>query len=538
MAAREFHGIIHNTWDSPLVEVMSDCDSGEWQDPWHPYEVPGAGRIESQQSGEWRSESDGFMTGTSGVARWAVRVLEISEGVEHFEFVQVNWSIPFNQVLSRPNITCAVFRNDPDEKDNFIRPDPRLPILELVPWRRTAEGLALPTGEDSENLPAVAQGGTILATFFIPNFETLEHAIVPFTLRRRQTDKSQSALPEAPPHTKGVIYAVTPMVEATLPIGIGDGMGGHPASGGDLMWARHLGRANGSFKWEGPKQVGTGWMGFEHVFSGGDGIIYAVDPTVEARDHATWGTTPASGGNLWWYRHVGWEDGSFKWEGPKKVGTGWGGFKHIFSGGDGLIYAVTPIVEARLPIGIGEAMGGRPASGGDLMWYRHVGREDGSFKWEGAKKVGTGWGGFKHIFSGGDGRIYAITPSVEARLPIGIGEGMGGRQASGGDLMWYRHVGREDGSFKWEGPKRVGTGWGDLAQVFSSGEGFIYAVTPIVEATLPIGIGEGMGGHPAFGGDLMWARHLGRDDGSFKWESALKKVGTGWGKLTEVFSGD
>jgi hypothetical protein len=530
MAAREFHGIIYNTWDNSLYRVADDCDSGQWQDPWYPSEIPGAGKIDPQQSGEWRSESDGFMTGTSGWARWGVSVLEISEGVEHFEYVQVNWSIPFNQVLSDVNITCVVSRNDPDSKDNFTRPDPRPPILALIPWHRTADGtLALPTGEDDRALGLTQQAGTIFATFFLPNFVTVEHAIVPFTLRRAPIDQSQAqALVPAP---KGIVYAVTPVVPATMPTGIGPGMGGHPASGGDLTWAHHIGREDGSFNWEGPKTVGTGWSGFEHVFSGGDGIVYGIDPILEARVQLNGETTPASGGDLWWYRHVGAADGSFKWEGPKKVGTGWGGLEHVFSGGDGIIYLITRSVPASMATGIGPGMGGQPASGGDLMWARHIGREDGSFRWQGPlKKVGTGWGQMQQVFSGGDGIIYAITPIVEATLPTGIGPGMGGHPASGGDLMWGHHIGREDGSFNWTGPlKKVGTGWGRLSHVFSGGDGVIYAITPVVLAS---------NGTPASGGDLVWARHTGRADGSFTWAGPLKKVGTGWGELLQVFSGD
>src|SRR6266487_3651016 len=112
-------------------------------------------------------------------------------------------------------------------------------------------------------------------------------------------------------------------------------------------------------------------------------FIYAIDSLVEASVHITGRTTPASGGDLRWYLHLGREDGSFRWEGPKKVGTGWGNFKHIFSGGDGIIYAVDPIVEASVHV----TGGTTPASGGNLWWYRHVGREDGSFGWEGPKKV-------------------------------------------------------------------------------------------------------------------------------------------------------
>jgi Tachylectin len=303
--------------------------------------------------------------------------------------------------------------------------------------------------------------------------------------------------PLPPAVSKGVIYGVT----------LND----------DLLWNRHEGRNDGSFSWAfggadkvgvgGGKKVGTGWN-FKHLFSGGNGILYVITPRVEA-SMATGidtkgnpvGGRPASGGDLMWYRHTGREDGSFKWsfsEG-KKVGVGWWNLEHVFSGGDGIIYTVTPRVEASLPTGIdrkGNPVGARPASGGDLMWYRHDGRNDGSFRWafsEG-KKVGVGWGNLKHVFSGGDGVIYAITDN--------------------GDLMWYRHDGRNDGSFRWafsEG-KKVGVGWGSFKHVFSGGDGVIYAI--------------------ANNGDLMWHRHDGRNDGSFRWAfSEGKKVGVEWSKF-------
>ena len=84
---------------------------------------------------------------------------------------------------------------------------------------------------------------------------------------------------------------------------------------------------------------------------------------------------------------------------------------------------------------------------GDLQWYRHDGRGDGSPAWQGPKQVGHGWN-FKQVFAGGgvgDGIIYAIQDN--------------------GDLLWYRHDGRSDGSPVWEGPKQVGNGW-NFEQVF------------------------------------------------------------------------
>ena len=61
-----------------------------------------------------------------------------------------------------------------------------------------------------------------------------------------------------------------------------------------------------------------GWGEFEQLLSGGDGVIYGVTAT----------------GDLMWYRHLGWEDGTFRWtsESGKKVGVGWGGLKQVFSG--------------------------------------------------------------------------------------------------------------------------------------------------------------------------------------------------------------
>ncbi|MFN0122355.1 MAG: hypothetical protein ACKV2V_17815, partial [Blastocatellia bacterium] len=267
-----------------------------------------------------------------------------------------------------------------------------------------------------------------------------------------------------------------------------------------LSWYNHTGGANGAFAWQGPHEVGRGWD-FKHVFSGGDGIIYAIERNVEATAHVTGKPTPASGGNLLWFRHVGQADGSFKWEGPRRVGTGWGHFEHVFYGGNGIIYAIEPHVPALAN------MTGKPtpASGGNLLWFRHTGRENGRFTWEGPKKAGSGWSGFEHAFSGGDGVIYLIEPIVEATFHVT------GRPtpASGGNLRWYRHRGHADGSFNWEGPRKVGNGWAGFRKAFSAGDGVIYLVEPIVEATVPV-TGKAK---PASGGNLRWFRHLGVEKG-------------------------
>ena len=326
---------------------------------------------------------------------------------------------------------------------------------------------------------------------------------------------------------EGLIYAIDPLGSGSI-AAVGQA---HPGPGGKLHWYRHLGLDNGAFRWQGPKTVGTGWGRAPHVFSGGGGIIYAVDAYVEPSVPELGSSGRASGGDLYWYRHVGRADGSFRWEGPKLVNRGWGGYKQVFSGGDGIIYAIEPTrTEAESLTIEGRA---HPRIGGRLLWWRHVGHADGSFRWEGPKTVGTGWGEFKHVFSGGDGIIYAVEPAVDPTNLVFDKPTAG----SGGRLLWYRHVGREDGSFHWEGAKTVGTGWGKLEHVFA-GDGVIYAIDPVVEATAPMfATGEpGARGANASGGHLYWYRHLGREHGTFRWQGP-KQVGTGWGGLNHIFSG-
>ena len=76
MAAREFHGVIHNQMDETIFWHDDKVDDGDWQDPWYPSIVPGAGKIEQGNSGEWRTESDGFFFGGvfAGTSGWGTKV--------------------------------------------------------------------------------------------------------------------------------------------------------------------------------------------------------------------------------------------------------------------------------------------------------------------------------------------------------------------------------------------------------------------------------------------------------------------------------
>ena len=160
----------------------------------------------------------------------------------------------------------------------------------------------------------------------------------------------------------------------------------------------------------GPAYVdGFGWNSFWTVFSGGDGVIYAIDYD----------------GNLFYYRDLA-RNGTAAWANggsPRLIGTQWGDFRQVFGGGDGIIYAVTPR--------------------GALLYYRDEAR-DGTDRWAFGgvgQEVGQGWDGFFTAFPGGDGIVYALTTT--------------------GTMFYYRDEAR-DGTSRWSfggAGQIVGHGW-------------------------------------------------------------------------------
>jgi hypothetical protein len=98
---------------------------------------------------------------------------------------------------------------------------------------------------------------------------------------------------------------------------------GDPLGGRLLFYRDHTQDGTGDVNT--PSVIGLGgWAGFKFLFSGGNGIIYAVDQQ----------------GQLLFYRdHT--QDGTGDVNTPSVIGLGgWAGFKFLFSGGNGIIYAV------------------------------------------------------------------------------------------------------------------------------------------------------------------------------------------------------
>ncbi|MCU5397022.1 hypothetical protein CN539_21520 [Bacillus toyonensis] len=152
MAVREFHGAILNKWDHPIIWVKDHLNGGIWTDPWSPSQT--AKEIKPGEVGRWRSESDGFMTGTSGWALWRM------SADDHQEFLRISWSVPF--IASGPlDIKCETFRFDPTETGNVFqdktKPDTRV--------QKAYTGQSPDGGLDNLTLLPLYPGAAILSIF-------------------------------------------------------------------------------------------------------------------------------------------------------------------------------------------------------------------------------------------------------------------------------------------------------------------------------------------------------------------------------------
>ena len=193
---------------------------------------------------------------------------------------------------------------------------------------------------------------------------------------------------------------------------------GEPYDGRLLFFL--YGNENGTGSVSASSVIGdSGWNAFKFLFSGGNGIIYAVDPE----------------GDLLFYRDYN-QDGTGNVADPSVIGHGgWADFKFLFSGGNGIIYAVD--------------------GGGDLLFYRDH-NQDGTGNVAHPSVIGHGgWADFKFVFSGGNGIIYAVNHR--------------------GELLFYRDH-NQDGTGNVADPSIIGTGFGVYKFLFSGGgKGIIYA---------------------------------------------------------------
>jgi hypothetical protein len=169
---------------------------------------------------------------------------------------------------------------------------------------------------------------------------------------------------------------------------------------GTLQWYQHLGYADGSMAWSGPKSVGTGWQNFKQVFSTGDGIIYAIQ----------------NDGILQWYQHLGYADGSTALSGPKSVGSGWQNFLGAFLRSPAPGAAHCPQIGSVCPApGPDSPIPPRLvyATTGGKLYVMVDASTDKTANWlaqatEAPPLAGVNWSSFPRVFAGGDGVIYGV----------------------------------------------------------------------------------------------------------------------------------
>jgi hypothetical protein len=273
---------------------------------------------------------------------------------------------------------------------------------------------------------------------------TPEAADAPIRPVWKQIEKIMGPLPKTPDPDNP-----TPVFQYTTPIGnVNSSSDFNVLYGvqqdGALMWQRHLISRNGNtFKhsWNTPKKVGDGWLaGYKGTYPAGQNAIYSL----------------SDNGELRWHWHTGVLDGSYRWREPSQaVGTGWDAFRYIIPMDHGVVYTIL--------------------NDGTLRWQQHHdyqnGKISGAQAWMASRMVGWGWDNFKNIFSGGNGVLYVVNQQNQ--------------------LMWYKlksylkppsvppsdasHARQLEWERSWEGPKKVGDGW-DFVQLFSPGEGHIYGV--------------------------------------------------------------
>ena len=320
------------------------------------------------------------------------------------------------------------------------------------------------SGDDTRGVTVANPGGDVLAAT-----TTTTAAPAPFppdtTVAAPDAPTTNRVAPQAAPTTTSP-SAVPPLLPTPVVPSRVQGVIYGIDDGGKLFWYRHndpTGGAGGFANGGAGKEIGVGWRRYTQVFSGGAGVIYAVDET----------------GKLFWYRHndpVAGAPGFANGGAGKEIGTGWARYTKLFSGGNGVIYAVDET--------------------GRLFWYRHDDPTNGvaGFANGGAgREIGTGFNRYTHLFSGGGGVIYGIDES--------------------GKLFWYRHndpAGGAGGFANGGAGTEIGISWGRYTRVFSGGGGVIYAID-----------GDGK---------LTWYRHLDSTGGApgFANGGAGKEIGVGF----------
>lgn len=148
---------------------------------------------------------------------------------------------------------------------------------------------------------------------------------------------------------------------------------------------------------------------------------------------------------------------------------------HVFPGGNGIIYAVKANNK------VGQDSFDSEIRNGSLVRFQYD-RDAGTLS--APIKIGVGWDGFQNIFSGGNGRIYAVN--------------------STGQLLWYKHDLVTNQFLPTSGSIVGSGGWDNFIHVFYGGENAGGVIIYAIDAQ----------------GRLFWFKHLSPDTGDNCWSAA------------------
>jgi hypothetical protein len=226
----------------------------------------------------------------------------------------------------------------------------------------------------------------------------------------------------------------------------GDGKPDLLARTPDGLLLLYRGNGSGGFIGGSGEQIGSGWQSMTALLAprdwSGDG-----KPDILAR---------TGEGALLMYRGNG--KGGFLQPTAQPIGSGWQGFTALLAPTDWS----------------GDGKSDILARDGDGRLFMYRGDRAGGFVTGKAEPIGTGWGGYTALFSGGDfsgdGR-----PDIIAR----DGDGL---------LFMYRGNGR--GGFTTGQRERIGTGWGSLGGLLLSWD-FVRAAAPAPAAPPVAAIPQG-----------------------------------------------
>jgi hypothetical protein len=167
--------------------VTDHLDHGIWQSPWFPSRIT---NLQTGQSGTWRSESDGILTGTAG---WALFKVD-SSGFG--EFLRVEWSRPYAGGFG---FSANVSRKDPRDSSPSSFAEGGPPETQPIP-------VAVGPLDSDENILGQLVGGLIMTPVMALYTDAVVGHHCRLVIELRPVSVSSPLVPEVPPDARMTVH--------------------------------------------------------------------------------------------------------------------------------------------------------------------------------------------------------------------------------------------------------------------------------------------------------------------------------------------